>query len=97
MQITFTGHHVEVTPALRELATSKLEKLTRHYDKIVSINVTFKVDKLQQVAEATVYVAKNEIHAHADSEDLYTAIDLMVDKLDRQLKKHKEKHSDHRD
>ncbi len=97
MQITFTGHHVEVTPALREVATGKLEKLTRHYDKIVSIHVIFQVEKLRQIAEATVHVAKSEIHASAESEDLYSAIDSMVDKLDRQLKKYKEKHSDHRD
>lgn len=97
MQIHFTGHHIEITPALKEFTTEKFEKLTRHFDKITSINVVFEVDKLQHIAEATIHVAKNEFHAHADSEDLYTAIDLLIDKLDRQLVKHKEKIQDHRE
>lgn len=97
MQINFTGHHIEVTPALREFAEGKFEKILRHFDKIGSINVVFEVDKLRHIAEATIHVAKNEFHAHADSEDLYSAIDLLIDKLDRQLKKHKEKITDHRD
>lgn len=97
MQINFTGHHVEVTPALRDFATGKFEKLMRHFEKIGSINVIFQVDKLRHIAEATIHVAKNELHAHSESEDLYSAIDLLIDKLDRQLKKHKEKITDHRE
>lgn len=97
MQISFTGHHVEVTPALRDFATGKFEKLMRHFEKIGSINVIFQVDKLRHIAEATIHVAKNELHAHSESEDLYSAIDLLIDKLDRQLKKHKEKITDHRE
>jgi putative sigma-54 modulation protein len=97
MQINFTGHHIEITPALREFAEGKFEKLLRHFDKIGSINVVFEVNKLRHIAEATVHLAKNEFHGHADSEDLYSAIDLLIDKLDRQLKKHKEKITDHRD
>lgn len=97
MQINFTGRHIEVTPALREFATGKFERLIRHFEKIGSINVLFEVDKLRHIAEATVHVAKNEIHAHSESEDLYSAIDLLIDKLDRQLKKYKEKLTEHRD
>lgn len=91
MQIHFTGHHVEVTPALREFATGKFEKLIHHFEKIDSIHVVFQVDKLRQIAEATIHVVKHEIHAHAESEDLYSSIDLLMDKLTRQLQKHKEK------
>lgn len=97
MQINFTGHHVEVTPALRAFTEEKLDKLERHFDRITSINVIFDIEKLQQIAEASVFVAKNEIRARAESENMYTAIDELVDKLDRQLIKHKEKIIDHRD
>lgn len=97
MQINFTGHHVEITPALREFATGKFEKLARHFEKLGSIHVVLEVDKLRHIAEATLHVAKNEIHGHAESEDLYSAIDLLIDKLDRQLVKYKEKMTDHRD
>jgi putative sigma-54 modulation protein len=97
MQINFTGHHIEITPALHEFAVGKFEKLLRHFEKIGSINVVFSVEKLRHIAEATIHVTKNEFHAHSESEDLYSAIELLVEKLDRQLKKHKEKITDHRD
>ena len=97
MQINFTGHHIDVTPSLKEFTGGKIERLLRHFDKIGSINVVFKVDKLLHIAEGTIHVAKNEFHAHAESEDLYSAIDALVDKLDRQIKKHKEKITDHRE
>lgn len=97
MQINFTGHHIEITPAIREFAEGKFEKLMSHFEKIGSINVVFKVDKLQHIAEATVHVLKHEFHAHSESENLYAAIDLLIDKLDRQLTKYKEKITDHRD
>ena len=91
MQITFTGHRMEVTPALRSFTEEKFDKLERHFDKITAINVVFDVEKLRQIAEATILVAKGEVHASSESEDMYTAIDILVDKLDRQLIKHKEK------
>ena len=97
MQINFTGHHVEITPALREFAESKITKLVGHFDKIGMINVVFEVNKLRHIAEATIHAAKHEFHAHAESDDLYTAIDLLVDKLNRQLVKNKEKNQEHRD
>ncbi|KTC90957.1 ribosome hibernation promoting factor [Fluoribacter dumoffii] len=91
MQINITGHHIDVTPALRAFTEEKLEKLERHFDHIKSINVVLNVEKLRQIAEATVHVNKGELHASAESEDLYAAIDSLIDKLERQLSKHKEK------
>ena len=97
MQINFTGHRMEITPALRSFAQEKFDKLERHFDKITAINVVFDVEKLRQIAEAYILVAKGELHASSESEDMYTAIDILVDKLDRQLIKHKEKLRDHRE
>ena len=97
MQINFTGHHVEVTPALRAFTEEKLNKLEKHFDKITSMHVVFDIEKLSHIAEATVLVAKGELHARAESEDMYAAIDTLVDKLDRQLIKLKEKIRNHRE
>ena len=91
MQINLTGHRMEITPALRTFTQEKFDKLERHFDKITAINVIFDVEKLRQIAEATILVAKGELHTSSESEDMYTAIDILVDKLDRQLIKHKEK------
>ena len=91
MQINFTGHRMDITPALRTFTQEKFDKLERHFDKITAINVVFDVEKLRQIAEATILIAKGEVHASSESEDMYTAIDILVDKLDRQLIKHKEK------
>ncbi|MAY38481.1 MULTISPECIES: ribosome hibernation-promoting factor, HPF/YfiA family [Spongiibacter] len=92
MQITVSGHHVEVTPALREYVNNKLAKLQRHFDNITNTDVTLSVEKLVQKAEATVHVAGADLFATCESEDMYAAIDSLTDKLDRQLIKHKEKH-----
>lgn len=97
MQINFTGHGMDVTPALKTFTREKLDKLERHFDKITTINVVFDVEKLTQIAEATVLVSKGELHARSESEDMYAAIDTLVDKLDRQLIKHKEKVREHRE
>ncbi|KTD06005.1 ribosome-associated, sigma 54 modulation protein [Legionella gratiana] len=97
MQINITGHHMDVTPALRAFTEEKFDKLERHFDQITSINVVFGVEKLRQIAEATVYIAKGEVHASSESDDLYAAIDTLIDKLDRQLIKHKEKIRNHHD
>ena len=97
MQINFTGHRIEVTTALKTFTEEKFDKLERHFEKIMAINVIFDVEKLRQIAEATVLISKGELHASSESEDMYTAIDSLVDKLDRQLMKHKEKNLDHRD
>ncbi len=91
MQITVSGHHVEVTPALRDYVNNKLAKLQRHFDNITNTDVTLSVEKLVQKAEATVHVAGADLFATCESEDMYAAIDSLTDKLDRQLIKHKEK------
>jgi putative sigma-54 modulation protein len=95
MQITISGHHVEVTEPLREYVLSKIERLQRHSEQITKTEVTLVVEKLIQKAEATIHVAGADIFANAESEDMYAAIDLLSDKLDRQLIKHKEKSRDH--
>jgi putative sigma-54 modulation protein len=91
MQLNVSGHHVEVTPPLREYVSSKFERLQRHFDQITNIEVTLIVEKLTQKAEATIHISGADIFAAADSEDMYAAIDALADKLDRQLIKHKEK------
>lgn len=91
MQINISGHHVEVTPALRDYVTNKFERLNRHYDQITHGHVVLTVEKNRQRADATVHVPEADLSASAESEDMYAAIDLLADKLDRQLIKHKEK------
>jgi putative sigma-54 modulation protein len=96
MQINISGRHVEVTDSMKEYVTSKIERLTHHHDRITSTNVILSVDKLIQKAEATIHVSGKDVFAEATHEDLYAAIDALVDKLDRQLIKHKEKMRSHR-
>lgn len=95
MQLNVSGHHVEVTPALRDYVENKFERLQRHFDHITNTEVTLIVEKLVQKAEATIHVAGADIFAAAESEDMYAAIDSLADKLDRQLIKHKEKARGH--
>jgi len=91
MQVTISGHHVEVTDALREFVHSKLERLERHFDQITSINFILSVEKQRQRVDANIHIAGADLVANAENEDMYTAIDQVSDKLDRQLIKHKEK------
>lgn len=91
MQVNISGHHLEVTPSLKEYVMSKLTRLERHYDKITSSDVTLSVDKLKQRAEARVFVSGADFYAETTSDDMYAAIDSLADKLNRQLIKHKEK------
>jgi len=95
MQINFTGHHVELTNPLKEFTTEKFEKLLRHFDRIMSIDVTFEVEKLNQIAKANIHVAGKNFYADASAKDMYEAIDGLVDKLDRQLKDHRDKQTHH--
>ncbi|KAA1192786.1 ribosome-associated translation inhibitor RaiA [Pseudohalioglobus sediminis] len=95
MQLTVSGHHVEVTEPLREYVQHKFERLQRHFDQITNTEVTLIVEKLVQKAEANVHISGADIFAHAESEDMYAAIDALADKLDRQLIKHKEKNRGH--
>ncbi len=95
MQINISGHHVDLTQSIKEHVQSKLGRLEHHNDRITSTQVTLSVDKLMQKAEATVHANGKNFFAEAESDVLYTAIDLLTDKLDRQLIKHKEKMRNH--
>ena len=95
MQINLTGQHLDVTPALKEYVTTKLQRLERHFDHVTNAHVVLSVEKLIQRAEATVHVSGASLHAEARDGDMYAAIDALIDKLDRQVKRHKEKLSDH--
>lgn len=95
MQLNVTGHHVEVTPALRGYVEKKMERITRHFDHLIDVHCVLTVEKLQQKAEATVHVSGSAIHANAIDPDMYAAIDALTDKLDRCVRKHKEKRRDH--
>ena len=95
MQINITGHHVEVTPALRAYVTEKMQRLARHFDQVSSINVILNVEKLQQQAEATVTAAGRTIFATETAMDMYASIDKLVDKLDRQVRRYKDRITDH--
>ena len=93
MNLNLTGRHLEITPAIREHVISKLDKVKRHFDNVIDINVILSVDKLVQKAEATVHVSGKNIHAETEDSNLYVAIDALIDSLDRQVLKHKEKHT----
>jgi putative sigma-54 modulation protein len=98
MQINLTGHHVDITPALRDYVNNKMQKIQRYFSNITNAHVILTVDKkFQQKAEARIHLAKLEIFAEAEAEDMYSAIDLLIDKLDRQVIKHKEKLNQHGD
>jgi putative sigma-54 modulation protein len=95
MQVSVTGHHVEVTPALKGYVERKLERIVRHFDHVIDVHCVLTVEKLRQKAEATLHVSGSSIHADATEPDMYAAIDALADKLDRRVKKHKEKLTDH--
>ena len=95
MQLTISGHHLELTDALRDYVTTKINRLERHHDRITNTHVILSVEKLQQKAEATIHISGADLFANSESDDLYAVIDSLADKLDRQLIKHKEKHRNH--
>ena len=95
MQINLSGHHVEITPSLREYITEKLARIERHFENVTDVNCILTVEKLEHKAEATLNVSGNTLHAHSVEADMYAAIDSLTDKLDRQVRKHKEKITDH--
>jgi putative sigma-54 modulation protein len=96
MNLNLTGHHLEITPAIRAYVINKLDRVTRHFDHVIDVNVVLSVDKLQRIVEANVHVRGKEIHAASVDPDMYAAIDALADKLDRQVVKYKEKLTDHR-
>lgn len=95
MNLTITGHHLEVTPAIRDYIESKLDRVIRHFDHVTNVSVILTVEKLVQKAEVTLHVRGRDIFVEAESEDMYATLDNLMDKLDRQVLKHKEKSSEH--
>ena len=91
MNVQVSGHHVEVTQPIRDYVLSKLERIQSHFDQVIDINVILSVQKLRQKAEISVHMSGKDIHVESDDADMYAAIDLMMDKLDRQIIKHKGK------
>jgi len=92
MQIRFSGKHMEVTPALREYATTKLQKLERFFTHVQDVHVVESITRNQHIVEVTLNADGTVIRAEERSEDMYASIDLVADKLERQLKKFKERH-----
>src|ERR1700682_1927230 len=93
MNLNLTGHHLLITPANREYVTSKLERVTRHFDHVIDVNVVLSVDKLRQQITANLHIRGKEIHAECVEADMYAAIDALADKLDRQALRAQEKRS----
>ncbi len=96
MQVSLSGHHVEITDSLRNFVNEKVGRLDRHFDQALDIHIILTVEKLRHKAEATLHVSGGNLHADDVQEDMYAAIDGLVDKLDRQGKRHKEKLKSHR-
>lgn len=100
MNLTISGHHLEVTPALRSYVTHKLDRISRHFDQVVDIKVLLSIEKekekeRRQCAECNIHVKGNDMFAQSSHEDLYAAVDDLVDKLDRQVNRHKTKVQNH--
>jgi len=95
MQLNLTGHHVDVTDSMRAYVNEKLQRLERHFGHVTDIHCILTVEKLEHKAEATVHVSGGTLFADSIEADMYAAVDGLVDKLDRQIKKHKEKLTDH--
>ena len=90
MNLTISGHHVDVTPAIREFVMNKLERVRRHFDHVIDVAVVLTVEKQRQKAEINLHLRGKDLHCEATDNDLYAAIDALIDKLDRQVVKHKE-------
>lgn len=95
MNLQISGHHVEVTPAMRQYVENKLEPVVRHFEGVTGVTVILSVEKLKQKAEVTLHVPGKDIYAEESGDDLYAGIDLLFDKLDRQVQKYKQKMQDH--
>ncbi len=91
MNLHMTGHHLEITPAIRDYVHSKMTRINRHFDHVIDVNMILSVEKLRQKIEASVHMSGKDIFAESADDDMYAAIDFLVDKLDRQIVKHKEK------
>jgi putative sigma-54 modulation protein len=91
MNLQVTGHQLPITPAIRDYVFSKLQRITHHFDHVIDVNVIMSVEKLQQKVEATIHVRGKDIFCESSADDMYAAIDGLIDKLDRTILKHKEK------
>jgi putative sigma-54 modulation protein len=91
MNLQLTGHHVDITPAIRNYVLSKLDRINRHFEHVIDVEVIMTVEKLDQKIEANVHLSGKDIHVEANDNDMYAAIDGLIDKLDRQILKHKER------
>ncbi len=91
MNLHMTGHHLEITPSMRDYVTSKMTRINRHFDHVIDVNLILTVEKLRQKIEANVHLSGKDIFVESADTDMYAAIDLLVDKLDRQIVKHKER------
>jgi putative sigma-54 modulation protein len=96
MNLNLSGHHLDITPAIRDYVLAKLTRVTRHFDHVIDVNVILSVNKLAQKVEANLHIRGKDIHCEAIEPDMYAAIDCLADKLDRQVLKHKEKRTVHR-
>jgi putative sigma-54 modulation protein len=96
MNLNVSGHHLEVTPAIRSYLKAKLERVARHFDQVIDAHVILTVEKLLQKAEVTLHVPGKELHCESEQPDLYAAIDLLADKLDRQVQRYKHRLYDKR-
>ena len=96
MNLSVSGHHLEVTPAIRSYVQSKIGRVTRHFEHVIDAHVILTADKLKQKAEVTLHVPGKELHCECEESDLYAAIDMLADKLDRQILKYKDKLYDKR-
>jgi putative sigma-54 modulation protein len=96
MNLNVSGHHLDITPAIRTYVKSKLERVARHFDHVIDAHVILTVDKLRQRAEATLRLRGKDLHCESEQDDLYAAIDLLADKLDRQVLRYKDKLNDKR-
>lgn len=92
MKIIFKGKHIEVTDAMRNYIEKRLRKIERHFDHILEVIVTLSVEKNRQIVEATLQASRALIRAEEETDDMYTSIDRVVDKLERQIQKYKEKY-----
>jgi putative sigma-54 modulation protein len=95
MNLNISGHHLDLTPALKSYVSEKLKRVERHFDHLIDATVILSVDKLQHKAEATLHARGANLHAQAVDGDMYAAIDNLMDKLDQQTRRFKEKTRDH--
>ena len=95
MQLTISGHKLDVTPPLKQYVTDKMDRIGRHFDHVTDTSVVLHVEKTRHLAEATINTKGTSFHANAQADDMYAAIDALTDKLDRQVRRHKEKRADH--